>query len=148
MNTLRTLFLLGGILMLMTPSLALAKDLTVTVTDIDTSRPGQIMVMYYGEDGFPKDHAKAISIQTQNVSENTKTMRFQFNIDRESFAFKILHDEDMTGEVGKNWTGIIPSEGLGFSNGATLGFGPPSFKKAVLQTNETGAEIIIPIIYP
>ena len=58
MNTLRTLFLLGGILMLMTPSLALAKDLTVTVTDIDTSRPGQIMVMYYGEDGFQKTMPK------------------------------------------------------------------------------------------
>ena len=52
----------------------------------------------------------------------------------------------MDGEVGKNWTGIIPSE-LVFQR-AKLVFGPPSYRDAVLNTDEVGKEIAIPIIYP
>ena len=59
---LRTL-LLGGLMMTMTVLStavpAFAKEITVTVEEIDTERPGHIMVMLYSEDGFPKDHAKA-----------------------------------------------------------------------------------------
>ena len=89
-----------------------------------------------------------LSVQTKDISESTGEMSFKFDIDIDAFAFKILHDEDKSGEVSKNWTGIIPSEGLGFSNGAKLGFGPPGFDAAVLKTEQVGSEIIIPIIYP
>ena len=75
-------------------------------------------------------------------------MRFRFTVEKDNFAIKILHDENMDGEVSKNWTGIIPSEGLGFSNGAKLVFGPPSYRDVVLNTDEVGKEIAIPIIYP
>ena len=147
---LRTL-LLGGLMMTMTVLStavpAFAKEITVTVEEIDTERPGHIMVMLYSEDGFPKDHAKALSTQTQSVTTGSNTMRFRFTVEKDNFAIKILHDENMDGEVSKNWTGIIPSEGLGFSNGAKLGFGPPSYRDAVLNTDEVGKEIAIPIIY-
>ena len=139
-------------MMITTPYASLAsaqeKDITVTVEAIDTTRPGQIMAMLFAEDGFPKDHAKALSTQTQNVVLGAKTMRFRFTVENDNFAIKILHDEDITGEVSKNWTGIIPSEGLGFSNGARLRFGPPSYKDAVLKTDEVGDAITISIIYP
>ena len=148
---LRTL-LLGGLMMTMTVLStavpAFAKEITVTVEEIDTERPGHIMVMLYSEDGFPKDHAKALSTQTQSVTTDSNTMRFRFTVEKDNFAIKILHDENMDGEVSKNWTGIIPSEGLGFSNGAKLGFCPPSYRDAVLNTDEVGKEIAIPIIYP
>ncbi|MEG9862769.1 MAG: DUF2141 domain-containing protein [Parvularculales bacterium] len=135
-------------MMTLTLSPALAKDVTVTVEAIDTERPGQIMAMLFSEDGFPIDHGKALATQTRNVTTGSDTMRFRINVENDTFAIKILHDEDMTGKVSKNWTGIIPSEGLGFSNGAKLGFGPPSYKDAALKTDEVGREIAIPIIYP
>lgn len=124
----------------------LARDVRVRVTNIDTHRIGVISVMLYGEDGYPRDHGKALSIQSKQA--DTPTLEFTFSINLEVFAIKVLHDEDMNNEVSKDWTGIFPSEGLGFSNGATLSFGPPSFRRSKLVLAETGDVIEIPVIYP
>ncbi|TQV89857.1 DUF2141 domain-containing protein [Aliikangiella coralliicola] len=124
----------------------LAKDLTIRVSDIDVTRPGNIMVMLYSKDGYPKNHAKAVS--TQNKPAENKTLEFIFNVDISEFAIKVLHDENMDGKVSKNWTGFIPAEGLGFSNGAKLNFGPPSFKKSKLELSEAEDVINISVIYP
>ncbi|MBL0379479.1 MAG: DUF2141 domain-containing protein [Desulfofustis sp. PB-SRB1] len=139
----------GSLIMALTPAHALAKELTVSITAIQKERPGQIMVMLFGKQGFPKDHGQAIEIQTKKTENGTATMTFRFTVEIEEFAFKVLHDEDMDGQVGKNWTGIIPAEGLGFSGGAKLGLtGPPSFKRAKLSLAEIEDAIEIPIIYP
>jgi len=136
----------GGLTMMMLSTPGLAKNLTVQVSDIDLTRPGNIMVMLYTKDGYPKNHDKAVSIQTKSASH--QNINFIFPLDFEEFAIKVLHDENMDGKVSKNWTGIFPSEGLGFSNGATLNFGPPSFQKSKLRFSKTTNVINIPIIYP
>jgi uncharacterized protein (DUF2141 family) len=42
----------------------------------------------------------------------------------------------MDTRVTKNWTGLIPKEGLGFSAGVTILTGPPSFRKAKIKFAE------------
>ncbi len=136
----------GALIMVSTTLPALAKDLTVRITGIDTERPGNITVMLFAKDGYPKDHGKAISAQSKKA--DAPQIDFNFNISEKHFAIKVLHDENMDGKVAKNWTGILPAEGLGFSNGARIRFGPPSFEQSKLSLKDTANPITIKIIYP
>ncbi|MCW8876954.1 MAG: DUF2141 domain-containing protein [Kangiellaceae bacterium] len=123
-----------------------AKEILVQIENVDTKKAGNIVVMLFGKDGFPKDHSKAVA--TKVIPAATQNVQVKFNSVPEEFAIKVLHDEDESGTVTKNWTGFIPSEGLGFSNGAKLNFGPPSFKKAKLNLSTVNNTLKLKIIYP
>ncbi|MFC3120789.1 DUF2141 domain-containing protein [Agaribacter flavus] len=123
-----------------------AKEVTVRITNIDVKRSGSITLMLFSNTGFPKDHNKAVMIDKKTALQST--LEFPVKINLETFALKVLHDENDDGQVTKNWTGILPAEGLGFSNGAKIRFGPPSFKKAKLRLNNITDTINIALIYP
>jgi len=115
------------------------------VNQIEPDRGGNISIYVFLEEGFPIKHDKAIkhySIPATYISHNIK-----IEVPDVPFAIKIHHDEDSSGNVTKNWTGFIPEEGLGFSSGAKLGFGPPGFDDAVMTLPEAG-KISVSIIYP
>lgn len=121
------------------------KDLTLHITNIDLKRPGEVVVMIFQEEGFPKDHQKAIKKYHIDPLETQHQLNIQ--VPDGKFALKIHHDEDKSGTMTKNWTGIIPAEGVGFSSGAKVKFGPPSFKAAQMELPESG-EVSVAIIYP
>ena len=123
-----------------------AKEILVQVENVDTKKAGNILVMLFGKEGFPKNHSKAIA--TKVIPATKQSMQVKFDSVPEEFAIKVLHDEDESGTVTKNWTGIIPSEGLGFSNGAKLNFGPPGFKKAKLNLSTINLPLKLKVIYP
>ena len=138
-------FIIIGVVSVMSKTVV-AKDIVIHVENVDTRLPGNIMVMLYERDGFPKNHAKAIAINVIPVTNEKVITRFT-SVPAE-FAIKILHDEDETGQVTKNWTGIMPAEGLGFSNGARIRFGPPKYEHAKLKLENSHNPIKIKIIYP
>lgn len=119
--------------------------LTLNITNIDVNRPGEIVVMVFQEDGFPKDHQKALKKYHFDPLDSHHQLSIQ--VPDKKFALKIHHDEDKSGTMTKNWTGFIPAEGVGFSSGAKVKFGPPSFKAAQMELPESG-EVSIAIIYP
>ncbi|HCS62710.1 MAG TPA: hypothetical protein DIW64_00700 [Cellvibrio sp.] len=127
------------------PSTMNWKTLTLHITDIDIKRPGEIVVMVFQEDGFPKDHEKAI--RKYHIDPLEPHHQLSIQVPDGKFALKIHHDEDRSGTMTKNWTGFIPAEGVGFSSGAKVKFGPPSFKVAQMQLPDSG-EASIAIIYP
>jgi uncharacterized protein (DUF2141 family) len=51
------------------------------------------------------------------------------NIPFGEYAVKLFHDEDKDDRIDRNFMGM-PSESIGFSNNAKIGWGPPGFKKA------------------
>jgi uncharacterized protein (DUF2141 family) len=120
-------------------------QLNLTITGIDPARAGEIVVMVFQKDGFPKDHTKALQKYSFEPLENQHQMKIQ--VPDGEFALKIHHDEDKSGTMTKNWTGIIPAEGIGFSSGAKIRFGPPSFKAAAMELPLHGSTSI-QIIYP
>ncbi len=138
-------FIVIGVLSVMCKTVV-AKDIVIHVENVNTGLPGNIMVMLYEIDGFPKNHAKAIAINVIPVTNKKVIARFAA-VPAE-FAIKILHDEDETGQVTKNWTGIMPAEGLGFSNGARIRFGPPKYEHAKLKLEGSHSPITIKMIYP
>lgn len=119
--------------------------LQLKVTNIDLKRPGEIVVMVFQEEGFPKDHKKAIKKYHFDPLETEHQLDIE--VPDGKFALKVHHDEDKSGTMTKNWTGFIPAEGVGFSSGAKVKFGPPSFKAAQMELPGSG-ETAIAILYP
>ena len=106
------------------------EKITVEVSGVNIVKGGNIIVLVFSRDGFPIRHEKALSNQVKKVSDSQ--MIFTFDAPpSDEMAFKVLHDEDSNNKVTKNWTGVWPREGLGFSNGAMLStFGAPDFDAA------------------
>jgi uncharacterized protein (DUF2141 family) len=144
-NLIFVAFLFIGVLSLMSQQVN-AKEVVVNIENIDIEKPGNIMVMLYGDKVSLKDHTKALAVKVMPALADKLTVTFS-SVPME-FAIKVLHDENENGQVTKNWTGFIPAEGLGFSNGAKLSFGPPTFERAKVILDNTTSAITIKIIYP
>ncbi len=141
-----TIILWGSIVMTNT-TIAQATEIKINVTGINVKRGGNIIVMLFGEKGFPKIHKKALAAQTKPATKNT--LKFNFTLNSNELAVKVLHDENGDGKVTKNWTGIIPKEGLGFSNGQRISItGPPTYKKSKLFKEQFKTGLNISIRYP
>ena len=145
------LFLISLGLLLVEPAIAQNSsqtEVTIQITGVDTHRGGNLMLLVFDDDGFPKQHRKALhgTIFEAKNSTTVDSLKVQSN---DELAFKVLHDEDANNRVTKNWTGIWPSEGLGFSNGTKMGvFGPPNFSDAKLTRAEYRNGVAIHIHYP
>ena len=79
-----------------------ANPISVRVTNIDINKSGNIMAMLFTEDGFPKEHHKAIDTQIKKA--DSAELIFSFNVTSDTFSVKILHDENEDGKTSKNWT--------------------------------------------
>lgn len=142
----RSLMIIWNLMLLATNS-AFATELKVTVNNIDVSRGGQILVLVFGREGFPIDHNQAMFSQTQDSLQSM--MVFTFDVDMDELAVKVLHDENRDGKLTKNWTGIYPKEGLGFSNDQKISLtGPPKYKPAKLSKEQYRHGIEILVSYP
>lgn len=134
-------------MMMLTSNCSLASELKIKVNNINVSRGGNIIVMIFAETGFPKIHEKALFVRTQSAQQ--EVTEFKFDIALDELAVKVLHDENEDGKVTKNWTGIYPKEGLGFSNDQKIGLtGPPKYKYSKLLREQFKDGLNIPIIYP
>lgn len=149
MNMTRFLLAVAILMSMLTPTTGLsAGKLIVDVSNIDVSKGGDLIVLVFGDDGFPKKHEKALMSKTRKVTEAVMTFEFEMP-DIPELAVKVLHDDDKNGRVTKNWTGIWPREGLGFSNDTKMGsFGPPGFSSAKLAAKEAREGVFVMVFYP
>lgn len=121
------------------------KILQLTIHDIEVKRGGVMSVYVFLEEGFPIKHDQAVKFYRFDVSNESHILEIE--IPDRTFALKVHHDENMSGKVTKNWTGIFPTEGIGFSSGAKIRFGPPSFKQAAMTLPHDNAAHIY-MVYP
>jgi len=125
-----------------------AENITVEISGIKDQLGGNLMVLIFGDQGFPIKHEKALLTQTKKVTH--EAMTFVFEAPSENYlAFKVLHDEDSNHKVTKNWTKLWPREGLGFSNDLKMGtFGPPVFEAAKITRALALQGIKLKVVYP
>lgn len=62
------------------------------------------------------------------------------------YAVQVYHDENANRDIDRGLFGI-PMEGLGFSNGARMMFGPPAFADAAFVIGPDGAAVTVPLRY-
>lgn len=107
-------------------------SLTVEVKGLRNSI-GEVQFTLYNKDGsIPDEHfEKYYKLLKAEIINGSSTVRFE-NIPQGTYAINILHDENKNGEIDKGF--ILPKEGIGFSNIASIGLrNKPSFSKASFE---------------
>jgi uncharacterized protein (DUF2141 family) len=120
--------------------------LRVNIQGLEAARGGRLLVMLFGPGGFPQNHGAALVSVSRPLAGRPEAVVELRAPGRGDYAIKVLHDEDGDGRVGKNAFGI-PREGLGFSSGARLRFGPPGFDEARFSSVDPADRLIIRMQY-
>ncbi|MDE0335273.1 MAG: DUF2141 domain-containing protein [Defluviicoccus sp.] len=125
-----------------------AADLEVVVTGLNSAEGEARIAVHKRVAGveFPGGGVVAATIRPASKGE----IRVVFvDLAPGDYAVATFHDTDGDGKLGQNIVGM-PTEGFGFSNGATGFMGPPSFDKAAvtLGTKDARVSVIVPISYP
>lgn len=107
-----------------------ASNLTIVVKNL-RSADGEVYVgLWDAADGFINPSAALV------LSERPAAygeVRFTFSrLKPGLYAAVSFHDENRNGDFDRTWLGL-PDEGLGFSNGAWIHLGPPSFEEAAFE---------------
>ncbi len=115
---------------------ASAGDLEITVENV-TGRDGHLRVALYrqGADFLAAGAEEAASFRVVSPG----SMRFAFpGLPAGDYGVAVFHDANANGKLDSNLLGI-PTEGTGFSNGASASFGPPSFADVAVTVPAEGA---------
>lgn len=105
-------------------------ELTIVVENLRSAEGNVYVALWDAAEGFTKHDAALI------LSDRPATfgqVRFTFNSLKPGlYAVVSFHDENRNGDLDRTWLGL-PDEGLGFSNGARIDLGPPSFEEAAFE---------------
>jgi uncharacterized protein (DUF2141 family) len=122
------------------------RRVAVTVRGFRSSDGSLRVKLVADADGFPGSDAHVAAKRRVAIDADSVRVVFE-GIAPGDYAVVALHDEDDDAELDRTFLGL-PDEGLGFSNGARVRFGPPSFEEAHFALGEDGAEIAIELQYP
>ena len=140
-------------MLLSAPLKTVAEDINskivVSISNIDVSRGGNLIILMFKDDSFPSDQENAIAKRTFKVHQVDQVVIISANDLPHELAFKVLHDEDVNDRTTQNWTGIWPGEGLAFSNGQEMGFlGAPNFEDSKLTREQYLESVKMVLDYP
>jgi uncharacterized protein (DUF2141 family) len=110
------------------------------------SSAGSLRVKLVSEaDGFPGSDEHVAAKRRVRIDGARVRVAFEA-VAAGDYAVVALHDEDDDAALDRTFLGL-PTEGLGFSNGARVRFGPPSFADARFALGAEDAEIAIELQY-
>ena len=127
---------------------AAAADLEVVVKGLNSAKGDARIAVHkrVSDVKFPGGGVVAATYRPASKGE----MRVVFaGLPPGEYAVAAFHDADGDGDLAQNIVGM-PTEGFGFSNGATGFMGPPSFDDAAVTVGATDARVsvVVPIAYP
>jgi len=96
-------------------------------------------------EGFPGSDAHVVAKRRVAIEGDSVRLTFA-GIPYGSYALVVLHDEDDDGTLARSPLGL-PAEGLGFSAGARIRFGPPSFDAARFAVDAARVELGVEVGY-
>ena len=108
-------------------------DLTVTVTNIQNTKGKVSFGLFRKQDSFPIKGKQFKGVFIETTKSKTK-YTFQ-NLEKDSYAVAVYHDENNNGVLDKNFIGA-PTEAYGFSRNARGTFYSPSFEEAKIDLKE------------
>ncbi|KZN40726.1 DUF2141 domain-containing protein [Pseudoalteromonas luteoviolacea] len=109
-----------------------AAELKLTINDVN-AKPGKIYIeMFKGKQPYlAGDSYTATIVRAKNGTVST-----QFNnLEPGNYAIRLFHDENNNAQLDTNLFGI-PTEGVSFSNNATMQFGPPSYEEMTITISQ------------
>lgn len=124
---------------------ALAKDVTVTVTNVRSTKGVVRACLTADRKSFPKCNQDPNAKRVVVPAGATVTIRFT-GVAPGDYAIALLHDENNNGKADRT-LGMIPKEGYGFSRDAKVAMGPPKFKDAVFNHAAAAQRMTIKMRY-
>lgn len=116
--------------------------LRVTVFGIHNDR-GEVLAAVCPEADFLSDRCRLRAAAPARFGAVTLTLA---DVPPGTYAVQVFHDENANRTIDRSLFGI-PTEGMGFSNGAAMRFGPPAFSEAAVEVGPEGAEVVVPLRY-
>ncbi len=105
-------------------------NLTVVIKNLRSDQGKVELALWQGAEGFTDPDAAVAKL---TVLPSGKQAKVTFpNLPPGTYALASYHDENGNGKFDRTLIGL-PEEGLGFSNGAWIKLGPPSFKDAAIK---------------
>jgi uncharacterized protein (DUF2141 family) len=103
-------------------------DLSIVIENIHNSNGNIMIALHKQSKDFPNENS-AVVLRTLTKAKEGSLIYSISNLQKESYAIALYHDENSNLQLDKNIFGI-PKEGYGFSNNAKGFMGPPSFKES------------------
>jgi uncharacterized protein (DUF2141 family) len=118
----------------------------VTILNIKNSIGTVACALFDSPEGFPKEYlhfaTNVVVIKIRNAEARCEFV----DIPAGTYAMAVVHDENMNGKLDTNLIGI-PTEGYGFSNGASGRFAAPSFSDASFPYDGQSAALTMSLHY-
>ena len=126
-------------------SAARGHDVTVTVTDLRSTKGRVIACMTPDPQSFPKCRGAARAYRVDAPAGEALRLTFK-GVKPGRYAIALLHDENGNGKADRA-LGMMPKEGFGFSRDAKVRMGPPSFQDAVFPVGAANEKLTIRMRY-
>jgi uncharacterized protein (DUF2141 family) len=118
--------------------------LTITVKDLRNHKGDLIFSVFTQPDGFPSVKAKSIYWEVKPADADAVT--FTTRLPPGRYAAGVLHDENRSGDMDKNFAGI-PQEGYGVTNNPKPVLRKATFEESTFTLPPQGAEMTISLQY-
>ncbi len=101
----------------------------VKILNIKNSNGSIACALFESSEGFPTEFLRSATHIMMIKIKDTQARCSFLELPRGRYALAVIHDENSNGKLETNWLGI-PTEGYGFSSGATATMSAPSFEDA------------------
>ena len=121
-----------------------APGITVVIENLRSAEGDVRVALWTDPDGFTEPEA-AVAETGQKAQLGHVIFRFA-GLPPGRYAIASFHDENGNGDFDRTFLGL-PKEGLGFSNGAWIGLGPPAFDEAAVEVKNPNQVIVVKLRY-
>ena len=135
-----------GTLKAQAPAVAKA-TLTIHLTGFRNAKGKVNIALFRDGKGFPTDSASAVESQRLEIDPKSLSATAVFaELPQGGYAVAVLHDENLTGKMEFDASGI-PLTGYGISNNPDTTQGPPTPESAMVSVNQPETKIDIKLVY-
>jgi len=132
------------------PSITFAQSscpgIHVKILDIRNSTGAVACALFKTSEGFPTEFLQSATNIIMTKVQDTQARCDFVDIPPGTYSLAVIHDENVDGKLGTNGIGI-PTEGYGFSNGASALMGAPSFEAAKFPYDGRNLDLTISLGY-
>lgn len=133
----------AGLMLLLTiPAQAEPGAVAITVTGV-RSTAGHVLVALCDRATFLRETCRYSA--RARAATGAVTIRLG-GVPPGTYAVQAYQDENDNGKIDRSLLGL-PMEGIGFSNGARMRFGPPSFDDAAVTIGPDGGSVELGLTY-
>lgn len=116
--------------------------ITVTVAGVENAQ-GNIRIAVCTKDEFLKPGCRFAASAPAEAGTVTLVVP---DVPPGTYAVQAYHDANGNRKIDRSFFGA-PKEGIGFSNGAPMKYGPPEFAEAAVKIDGPGASTVVPLKY-